>query len=606
MRLQPIRDKAQGSKNRISQPVQLPAPTKGWYVGANMAEAPPGTAYLLQNVFPQLDYIRVRRGSQAWAVNMPNNVVNTIMPWQNAATSKMFAVCNGNIYDVTSTGAVSSAMVSGLSTSAYMQYVQFQGLGGSYLVAVNGVNSVQLFDGTGWNRTFSVVGGTHSNTLIDGLSSTTNLIVGQYITGSGIPSGTTITAVGPGAQITISNAATATASGVSFTVYQSPLITGTSPITGTTPLFTNVNIFKNRLYFVEKNSLNIWYLAVNAIGGAATVFPMQGVFRLGGYIVATASWSIDSTSGIYEAFVAISSEGEVVMYDGSDPSVWTLKGTYKISRPLGARCFSKAGGDLMIMTEDGIVPMSKVQTLDQIALQNVAITLPIAPAWRSAVIARTGLTGWQIQLWPLESMGIINLPKQSSQDNTQFIVNARTGAWSQYVGWDANCFAVYNNGLYYGTSDGRVMQAEVGAADSADSLSTITSPGNNYTSIIFHSFHGLNDTVSHKQMRMVHPYIASNFSQQLQVTANVDFDITIPNAPASIVPVSSVSNWDSAVWDTNPWPNQLATQNYWQTVTGFGTVFAPIIQVTLSSSSVTPDIRHMRTDILFEEGEIIA
>jgi len=606
MRLEPFRDKAAGSKNRIAQTAQLPAPTKGWYVGANMAEAPEGTAYLLQNVFPQLDYIRVRRGSQAWAVGMPSNVVNTLMPWQNAASSKMFAVCGGNIYDVSSIGTVPAAMVTGLSSSAYMQFVQFQGLSGSYLVAVNGANTPQIFDGTGWNRTFSITGNTHTSTTIDSLSSTTNIYVGQYITGSGIPAGTTITAVGPGSQVTISNATTTTLTGTALTVYQSPVITATSPITGVTPLFSNVNIFKNRMYFVEKNSLNVWYLAVNAIGGAATVFPMQGVFRYGGYIVATASWSIDSTSGIYEAFVAISSEGEVVMYDGSDPSVWTLKGTYKISRPLGARCFAKAGGDLMIMTEDGIVPMSKVQTLDQIALQNVAITQPIAPAWRSAVLARTGLTGWQIQLCPLESMGIINLPKQTSQDNTQFIVNARTGAWSQYVGWDANCFAVYNNGLYYGTSDGRVMQGEVGAADSADSLSTSTSPGNNYTSIIFHSFNSLNDSVSHKQMRMCHPYIASNFSQQLQVTANVDFDITIPNAPSSIVPVSSVSNWDSAVWDTNPWPNQLATQNYWQTVTNFGTVFAPIIQVTLSSSTVTPDIRHMRTDILFEEGEIIA
>jgi len=523
MRLAPLRDKGP-SKSRISQPAQIPAPTKGWYVGYNMAEAPPGTAYLLQNAFPQLDYVRIRRGSQAYATGMPSATVTTLMPWQNATNSKMFAVCNGNIYDVTNTGAVGAAMVTGLSNSAYFNYVQFQGLSASYLVAVNGINPVYQFNGTSWST---------------------------------------------------------------------PTITAAS---GSFSSFSNVNIFKNRLYFVETNTLNIWYLPVNSIAGAATVFPMQGIFRNGGYIVATSSWAIDSTSGIYESFVAISSEGEVVMYDGADPSVWTLKGTYKISKPLGPRCFSKAGGDLLIMTEDGIVPMSKVQTLDQISLQNEAITQPIMPAWRSAVIARTGLVGWQIQLWPLESMGIINLPKLSAGDKTQFIVNARTGAWAQYVGWDANCFAVYQNGLYYGTSDGRVMQGEVGAADD----------GANYTATIFPSFTGFNDTVTHKQVRMVHPYVSSNFGQQLQVTVNVDYDITIPQAPTSIIQGNFGATWDSSVWGTAIWPNSLVTQNYWQTATGFGSVFSPVIQVTLSSTNVTPDIRLMRTDILFEEGEIIA
>src|SRR5258708_25671776 len=48
------------------------------------------------------------------------------------------------------------------------------------------------------------------------------------------------------------------------------------------------------------------------------------------------------------------------IYDGLNPAdtAWTLKGLYKISKPLGRRCILKAGGDIAIMTEDGIVPMS--------------------------------------------------------------------------------------------------------------------------------------------------------------------------------------------------------------------------------------------------------
>lgn len=41
-------------------------------------------------------------------------------------------------------------------------------------------------------------------------------------------------------------------------------------------------VYKNRLFFVEKDSLNAWYLPVDSIGGAAEKFPLGGVFTRGG------------------------------------------------------------------------------------------------------------------------------------------------------------------------------------------------------------------------------------------------------------------------------------------------------------------------------------
>lgn len=589
MMLKPIRAKT-SDRNRVSQTKSLPAPTKGWYVGENLAEAPEGTAFILNNAFPQLDYVRVRRGSQAWATGIGASVsIHSLLSYSYAGLSKLFAVGDGKIYDVSSTGAVGAAKVSGLGSS-HLEYVQFTGLGGSYIVAVNGVDGVQTFDGTNWNKTYSFTGDTTNGSVtIANVSSTSGLLPGQYISGAGVPTGATIATVGV-SSITISVAATATAAGVALTAYMA------QPITTTTgAIFSNVSIFKSRLYFVESASLNVWYLGVNAIGGAATVFPMQGVFRLGGEIVATATWSIDSTSGIYEAFIAITSEGEVAMYDGSDPSVWSLKGIYRISKPLGKRCAMKAGGDLAIMTEDGIVPMSKVQQLDQIALSNVAITKPIAPAWRQAVVDRSGKDGWEMTMWPLESMGIVNLPKKNSGDRTQFIVNARTGAWANYEGWDANCFAIYNNSLYYGSSDGRVMQAEVGAADD----------GVNYTWTVFPSFSTLDGSSSRKQVIMVRPYITANMVFTPGVSINVDFDTRVPSLPGAVNPGSPGAKWDIAVWDTDLWPAELIAQNNWITSAGYGAVASPIIQVTLSTSTTTPDIRLTRIDVLFEGGNMI-
>ena len=193
-------------------------------------------------------------------------------------------------------------------------------------------------------------------------------------------------------------------------------------------------------------------------------------------------------------------------------------------------------------------------------------------------------------------MGIINLPKANTADTTQFIVNARTGAWAEYLGWDANCFCVYNNSLYFGTSDGRVFQGETGGSDN----------GKPYAVTIFPSFDNLNKHVNHKQVKMVHAYITSNMSQSFVTTINVDYNTSIPPAPTSATPVTSGATWDSGVWDASIWSGGSTTQNYWQFATAFGTTFSPIIQITLSSSSTTPDIRLMRMDVLYEDGGIIA
>jgi len=247
----------------------------------------------------------------------------------------------------------------------------------------------------------------------------------------------------------------------------------------------------------EKNSLNAWYLSVDSIGGAAVKFPLGGIFPRGGSLLCGYSWAISSNSGLYETCVFITDQGEIAFYDGDGPAAanWTLKGVYRISKPLGRNCLMKAGGDVAVMTEDGIIPLSSVMELDQIALQNKAVTLPIAPAWRTLVQQRTAISGWSITLWPLESMAIITVPSLSVNDKQQLVANARSGAWARYTGWDAKCFAVFGNNLFYGTSDGRVMQAETGGQDD----------GQFYTAVCAWSFSDLGAKSNRKQITLMRP-----------------------------------------------------------------------------------------------------
>lgn len=515
--LRPNPDRKQTSNEKV-----LPAPTKGWYVGANLADAPEGTAYILDNAFPQLDYIRFRRGTAAYATGMPSAAVSTLIPYQGSSGVKFFAFCNGNIYDVTNTGAVGAAVVTGLNSSAYIEYTQFTGTGGTYVLLCNGVDAPPNYSiGSGWGVT--------------------------AITGTGLTS--------------------------------SNLVFPWS--------------FKNRLYFAEINTLNAWYLALDSIGGTATKFALTSVFKYGGSLVCGFSWPISSNSGLYEVCGFLSSEGEIAIYDGADPTTWTLKGTYKISKPLGRRCLMKAGGDIAVVTEDGIVPLSQIWSLDQIALQNVAITKPIAPAWRQAVLDRTGIAGWQIVSWPLESMAVVNLPKMNTGDRTQFVANARTGAWARYLNWDANCFAVYNSNLYYGTSDGRIMQAETGGQDD----------GGNYTVTVFPSYNRLG-SAARKQVKMVRPRLQASFPVLPQVTTRVDYDTTTPAAPTATAVSGFGALWDVALWDVAIWAPTLADQSFWRDAEGVGNVVSPVMQLTLSTTQ-TPDIRLTANEILYAQANII-
>lgn len=579
----------EGDGAQVSEIFNLPAPTAGWYVGDNQAAPPPKTAIQLDNAFPQLDYVRVRGGSQSWATGMGAFPVSSLMPWVSGVNSKFFGVANGKIYDISNTGAVGAPAVTGLASSV-LEYVQFAGFGGSYLVAVDGTDPVQIFDGTGWNRTF-VLTGTLQSTATILMASTANLQVGMALTGANIPAGATIVTITPNVSIVISAAATASVS-ESITFYQNAPITGYSGAG-----FSAVAQYRGHLYFADGQTLNAYYLELASIGGPATIFPLAPFCLRGGYLLNMAQWSVNSGVGQYLGFVFITSEGEVLLYNGAGPadSAWTLVGQYKVAKPVGRRCLMPAGGDLLIMTEDGIVPMSKVMTLDQVALENVAVTKPIAPAWRDAVLARAGISGWQIIPWQLQSMAVINLPKTSASDLTQFVANSRTGAWARYLGWDANCFAVFNDKLFYGDSAGNVWQGETGGCDAGL---------NNYTTTIMMAFSYLGKQGSQKQIVLVKPYFLAAQPVTPQIKINVEFDTTIPAAPNPSTALTGAL-WDTAKWDQAVWSGALVAYSTWQDAQGEGVAISIVFQLTTNLAITLPDQRVSAFDVLFQEGNVL-
>lgn len=238
----------------------------------------------------------------------------------------------------------------------------------------------------------------------------------------------------------------------------SPALTGV-----TTTKLIQPNVFKGRLFFVEKDSLSVWYLAAGAAGGALTEFDFSSIMSKGGYIMFMATWTRDGGSGPDDYAVFMSSEGEIAVYSGTNPSsasTWAKVGTYYTGVPLGRRAFVQIDNDLVLITQNGAFTISSI-TQGKGLENNVAISSLIAPEFNRVAINRDAnnnlLFGWEGVLYPRQSAVIFNYPTDSGVTQTftnfkQFVMNSTTKAWCQFQNWSSISYVVFNEELYFSTN----------------------------------------------------------------------------------------------------------------------------------------------------------
>ncbi len=252
----------------------------------------------------------------------------------------------------------------------------------------------------------------------------------------------------------------------------------TTAITGVTSSeLSYVSKHKSRLWFIQKNSLKAWYLPVDSIAGAAVDLSLAGVMQRGGSLMFIATWSQDAGDGQDDRIVFVSTEGEVAVYQGSNPASaadWSLVGLYNITKPLGPKCHFPAGGDLVIGTETGLIPLSAVTQKDPAAMDVSAMSAAIEQSWRDQVKRRTVDQPMELFKWPRENMLMVSLPHDQT---TSFVANIQTGAWCKYIGWDVQAATVFRDQMYIGDRAGFVYAAEVGGSDEGAATGGLFVPG---------------------------------------------------------------------------------------------------------------------------------
>jgi hypothetical protein len=126
---------------------------------------PPTDAIILDNFFPSATEVALRHGIANWATGFASPP-KALLPWNGPTSSKLFAAADNGIFDVTANAAIGAAAAT--ITSGLVSWVNFSIIGGNYLVSVNGVDKLQLYNGAAWSAIDGV-----SVPAITGLATTT-------------------------------------------------------------------------------------------------------------------------------------------------------------------------------------------------------------------------------------------------------------------------------------------------------------------------------------------------------------------------------------------------------------------------------------------------
>lgn len=313
---------------------------------------------------------------------------------------------------------------------------------------------------------------------------------------------------------------------------------------------------KKRIWMVVVDSTAGYYLGTEAVAGSATKFEFGSNFPRGGYLNAITTWTRDGGNGADDYLIAMSSMGEVAVYQGTDPAsadTWALVGVFQLAPPIGRRCFLQYGGNVLILTQQGIVPLSQILAMDTTQTNLVSNSARIAQALTAAAASYGANWGWEMCAYPRGSRIIVNIPTEENGTAIQYVQNILTGAWCEFDGMNANCWAVYNDRLYFGDNTGNVYRADTGSAD-------IDTPIAAVGQCAYQAF-GSRGRI--KRFSLVRPLITTTGTHRPSVGISTDFVETSSMSTATVGTTSSAATWDTSLWDSATWVGDAIQVNDW-------------------------------------------
>jgi len=499
-----------------------------------------GYAISMHNFYPANSSMQTRAGTRKWVEGLPEYVDRLFTYNAIDGSQQFFAATNSGIYDISNDTSINPALLVHPLTDGAVTTTQYSLPSGQYLVLANGRDAPALYNGTTWTSFTSGTGG-----------------------GAGVVEG------GP----------------TTLSSLDRPIV------------------FKGRLWFIEADTLTAWFLDTDALGGTLTPFHFNGIMPRGGFLYELATWSYDSGAGMDDNMLVRSSAGDVAIYQGTDPedpTAWSLVSTYFVAAPVGTISYADLGGDCILLTAAGLVPISKVvsgaatESLYENTLsRNISTTL--SRLVRSASFS----PNWEIHTLTGLNALVVSIPETASDVARQFVMNIQTGAWGEY-GLLATCFGVYRGTVYFGTAEGAVFAHDV-KNPARDNVDYDGSGGTPIISSFLTAFNYYGDPTTLKHYKLLRPIVQASLEPVIRATLALDFqlrDTTTFYTPQP--PTTGSSEWDSALWDEGVWGNQLTIYRPWTSVIGLG--FCAAVRVQLTTVAPTSFVAY---ETVFETGGAI-
>jgi hypothetical protein len=587
------------AKQRTAKTASLPSPIGGWNARDSLANMNPTDAVQLVNFFPTPTDVTMRKGYTKTSTGITGKVNSLMNYTKNDGTYSLFAAAGNKIYDAKPSTAVQ--VFSGI-TSDKFQHVNLSNIGGHYLIACNGSDPTMIYDGSVWfyiattttAQTINTItrGGTGNLTATLTTASAHGLVTGNKI----VVSGASSSEYNGSFVVTVTSATTLT-----YTMATAPsanaTVVGTYTVIGITGVdsskFISVNLFKYRLFFTEKDSMKVWYLDVDSISGVASSLDFGGVARNAGYLQAMGTWTIDGGQGVDDYAAFVTSMGEVIVYNGTNPNVaadWSLKGVWQLGQTFSRRCFFKWSGDLLLLTQDGLVPLASALQSSRLD-PRVNLTDKIYFAVSQAATQYFANFGWQINYFASENMLILNIPTDSGME--QYVMHTITKSWARFTNIEANCWEVSgDNDMHFG-GNGYV----------ATLYTSLSDGGNNINAAAQQAYSYFDTPGQLKRFTMVRPILQTeNGAPTVGVAINVDFDTQDAFGALTFNPTSlSTGIWDTSTWDNCSWTGGLVTSKVWQGVSGIG--YSGSVNLNVASQGIA--LHWASTDYVMESGGVL-
>ena len=348
--------------------------------------------------------------------------------------------------------------------------------------------------------------------------------------------------------------------------------------------------YKSRLFVVEKDSAYVWNSNTSAFQGQMHRIDYSYLLQRGGTVQFVASWSRDTGLGLSDYFVIVSSEGEILLYSGSNPedaTNWSIAGRFFLPEPVaGRRAYLGLGSDLLIIHKAGITPLSALLAGGNSSTY-ASITANINQAFLAAAQDYGGSDGWCAAYHSGGKAVYFNIPIPNVSQ--QFILNPDRGAWAQYTGMQAKVWSTFGDGVYFGGTNGRIFKAETGSLDNGAPIRSEVHIAYNY----------FKDRARIKRFTMIRPHVKSAPGETFSIGIDVDFQEAIFTYTTQNNEVTF--DWNTGLWNQALWSAPKIRGEDVYSLTAFGRAAS----ISFAFESTTGPYEFYAAAITYETGGLL-